>query len=369
MDRIKPHGEPGTRLGKFFVLSMILLFSMGCGSASKADSRKPHHTKDGFRNVHTHEERGFSDFLKWRWNRLSKDFPPREDYRFAPVKNDPEFLKRNREQITVTWIGHATVLLQLNGMNVLTDPVFSDRASPVKWAGPKRVAKPGLALEDLPPIDLVVISHDHYDALDEESVVKLHERAANHQTVFCVPLGLKRWFEEHGISGAVELDWWDEHTEGEVVITAVPVQHWSKRSVFSRNQTLWAGWVIRSHSFRFLFVGDSGYTAHFKEIAARFGPFDLAAIPIGAYEPRWFMHPHHLSPQEAVQVHLDVRSKKSVAIHWGTFILTDEPLDEPPRRLEEAKKEKGLSDEEFVALGHGETIVLDESNPLDEENR
>jgi L-ascorbate metabolism protein UlaG (beta-lactamase superfamily) len=352
-----------SQMGRLFVVGMIVLFSMSCGSTSKANSGKPHHTRNGFRNVHPHEEHGFSDFLKWRWDRRSIDVPPPEDYGFAPVKNDPDFLKRNREQTTLTWIGHATILLQLDGMNILTDPVFSDRASPVQWAGPERVVKPGLALEYLPPIDLVVISHDHFDALDKESVIKLHERAGNQKTVFCVPLGLKSWFEDQGISGAVELDWWDEHTMGNLAITAVPVQHWSKRSVFSRNKTLWAGWVIRSSDFRFLFVGDSGYTPHFKEIAGRLGPFDLAAIPIGAYEPRWFMHPHHLSPEEAVQTHLDVRSKKSVAIHWGTFILTDEPLDEPPKRLEAAKKAKGLSDEEFVALGHGETIILNESSP------
>jgi L-ascorbate metabolism protein UlaG (beta-lactamase superfamily) len=158
---------------------------------------------------------------------------------------------------------------------------------------------------------------------------------------------------------AEELDWWDEYAEGGLFFTAVPVQHWSKRSLFSRNDTLWAGWVIRSKDFRFLFVGDSGYTPHFKEIADRLGPFDLSAIPIGAYEPRWFMRPHHISPEEAVQVHLDVRSRKSVGIHWGTFVLTDEPLDEPPERLEKAKTEKGLSAEEFVVLQHGETIIVD----------
>ena len=174
---------------------------------------------------------------------------------------------------------------------------------------------------------------------------------------FFVPLGLKDWFQDLGINRVVELDWWDQYEERELIITAVPVQHWSKRSPFSRNKTLWAGWVVQSKNFRFLFAGDSGYTPHFKEIGDKLGPFDLAAIPIGAYEPRWFMRPHHITPEEAVQVHLDVRSKKSVAIHWGTFILTDEPLDEPPKRLKTARQNKGLSENEFLVFKHGETMV------------
>jgi L-ascorbate metabolism protein UlaG (beta-lactamase superfamily) len=140
---------------------------------------------------------------------------------------------------------------------------------------------------------------------------------------------------------------------------AVPVQHWSKRSMFSRNNTLWAGWVIKSDTFRFFFVGDTGYAPHFKTIGDKLGPFDLAAIPIGAYEPRWFMSKHHVNPEEAVQIHMDVQSKTSVAIHWGTFILTDEPLDEPPKRLSSALQEKQIPKEDFVVLQHGQTIILD----------
>lgn len=218
---------------------------------------------------------------------------------------------------------------------------------------------PGVALEELPAIDIVVISHDHYDSLDKGSIVRLYERDGGKSTRFFVPLGFKDWFADLGISNVVELDWWDYHDEGGLKIAAVPVHHWSQRGLISQNKTLWAGWVITSPNFRFFFCGDTGYTPIFKEIGSRLGPFDLSAIPIGAYEPRWFMRYHHISPEEAVQVHLDIRSRTSVAIHWGTFILTDEPLDEPPQRLERALEERGLPREAFLVLAHGQTIVLD----------
>jgi L-ascorbate metabolism protein UlaG (beta-lactamase superfamily) len=154
------------------------------------------------------------------------------------------------------------------------------------------------------------------------------------------------------------MDWWDSRNEMGVEINMVPVQHWSKRKLLSKNKSLWGGWVIRSKNFNFLFVGDTGFTPHFLEIGRRLGPFDLAAIPIGAYEPRWFMRSHHMNPEEAVEAHLNLRSQKSVAIHWGTFALTDEPLDEPPIRLKKAVKEKEMPPETFLILKHGESIIL-----------
>ncbi len=287
------------------------------------------------------------------------DLPSPESFNFPLAKNDPVFLKNNRLKTTLTWIGHATMLLQLRGRNILTDPHFSDRASPVQWVGPKRVVPPGLSLEDLPAIDIVVISHDHYDSLDTSSILSLANRPAGDRTTFYVPLGLKAWFNDLGIKRVFELDWWDSRKADNLEIIAVPVHHWSKRILVSRNRTLWAGWVIKAHDFSFFFAGDSGYKPIFKEIGHRLGPFDLSAIPIGAYEPRWFMRHHHMSPGEAVQVHLDVGSKKSVGMHWGTFPLTDEPLDEPPKELEKARKSYKLAPDEFVVLKHGETMILD----------
>jgi len=320
---------------------------------------KPHHRDGGYRNIYNHHEPGLGAFLKWRWERLWKKIPANSSYHFPLAANDPDFLKSNRTLTTCTWIGHATVLLQLGGKNILTDPLFSERASPVQWVGPQRVVPPGIALDDLPSIDYVVISHDHYDSLDSCTVKRLCNRPDGRLTRFLVPLGFKKWFNQLGVENVTEMDWWDSADLNGLTFTAVPVQHWGKRSLFDRNNRLWVGWAIKSERFNFLFAGDSGYTPHFAEIGERLGPFDLAAIPIGAYEPRWFMKSHHLSPEEAIMVHRDIRSKKSIAIHWGTFVLTDEPLDEPPKRLEAARTNMGIPDNEFLILQHGGTIIID----------
>jgi L-ascorbate metabolism protein UlaG (beta-lactamase superfamily) len=281
-----------------------------------------------------------------------------QNYNFTPAQNNAAFLRSNHTLNTLTWIGHATVLLQLEGKNILTDPHFSTYASPLRLAGLQRVIRPGLSLEELPKIDMVVISHDHYDSLDTQTIKKLHDLEQSKETTFFVPLGLKRWLKRRGIRRVVELDWWESHGQGKFKITAVPAQHWSKRSLFFKNKTLWAGWVVQTKDFKFFFAGDTGYSPIFREIGRKLGPFDVSAIPIGAYEPRWFMHHHHVSPEEALQIHLDVLSKKSVAIHWGTFVLTDEPLDEPPQRLKTALKKKQIPDDVFLSIKHGETIML-----------
>lgn len=343
---------------RYLTLGFICMTALNC-AAQTPSADKPHHTSGGFRNVHVYEENGFADFLKWRRERAKLEIPGPESYHFPLAKNDPGFLKQNRDKNTVTWIGHATLLLQVAGYNILTDPHFSKRTSPVQWAGPERVAPPGLALEDLPPIDIVVISHDHYDSLDEQTIKKLRQRPGGEKTRFYIPLGLKNWFAIRGVDQVIEMDWWDRQRDGDLEIIAVPVQHWSKRSLFSRNKTLWAGWVISAKDFRFIFVGDTGYAPHFKEIGEKLGPFDLAAIPIGAYEPRWFMKSHHVNPEEAVQIHKELRTQKSVAIHWGTFILTDEPLDEPPKRLASALQQNQISQEDFLVPQHGQTLLLD----------
>ena len=288
-----------------------------------------------------------------------KKIPSADSYNFPLAKNDPLFLRSNRNHTTLTWIGHATMLFQLHGKNILTDPQFSDRASPVQWAGPKRLVPPGISIENLPDIDIVIISHDHYDSLDTNTVRKLYSRSGGDKTAFFVPLGLKEWFQKLGVTNVIEMDWWQEHEKDGLRIIATPMQHWGKRSPFARNEHLWASWVIMADDFRFYFGGDTGYSPHFNETGGRFGPFDLAALPIGAYEPRWFMKDYHINPEEAVQAHIDLRSRKSVAMHWGTFMLTDEPLDEPPIMLKKAMLEKGIPENEFLVLQHGETVTLE----------
>jgi L-ascorbate metabolism protein UlaG (beta-lactamase superfamily) len=335
-----------------------MLFSSSCAAQipDTAGTRSP---DTDFQNTYLDEDHTFFDFLKWRWERLGKEIPPPESYSFPLAENDPSFLKSNREKTTLTWIGHATVLFQIQGKNILTDPHFSERASPVQWAGPRRVVPPGIDLKDLPHIDFVIISHDHYDSLDTQTMKQLYNRERGDETAFLVPLGLKRWFQRLGIHNVIERNWWEGYETEGLKIIATPMQHWGKRSPFSRNEHLWASWVVMSEDFHFYFGGDTGYSPHFREIGQKYGPFDLSMIPIGAYEPRWFMKNHHINPEEAVQAHIDLGSMQSVAIHWGTFMLTDEPLDEPPVRLGEALAQQGISPEGFRVLQHGETIILD----------
>ena len=316
------------------------------------DSAMPHRAADGFRNNYPHADKG--GFWRWKWDQLRDGLPrnPEEGYRFATATPD---LVANP---SVTWVGHATVLLRMGGLSLLTDPHFSERASPVTFAGPKRVVPPVPALDGLPHIDAVVISHNHYDHLDQESVRRLAEQPGGSPRFF-VPLGLKDWFARRGIQDVVELDWWESMEYRGLRIDFVSVQHWSKRTLSDENQTLWGGWVIRHPELSFFFAGDAGHSKDFGDIREKFGGFDLAAIPIGAYAPRWFMRIMHLDPAEAVRAHQDLNARQSLAIHWGTFAnLTDESLYEPPLKLVEERRKAGLADDAFLVLRHGETLVL-----------
>ncbi len=306
-----------------------------------------------FRNRYPAADHGGGNALKWMFEFAFEKWQPVE---FPLAQNRPAWLAANRSEPSLTWIGHASFLLQLDGLNVLTDPVFGARASPFTFAGPRRLTPVGLAINQLPPIDLVLISHNHYDHLDDASVRRL---AQDHpQAQFVVPLGLKVWFAERGITRVVELEWWQSATLGAARVTSVPVQHFSGRSLRDRNATQWCGLVLELGGRRVLFAGDTGYSKDFADIGARFAPFDLALLPIGAYDPRWFMAAVHVNPEEAVQIHLDIDSRLSVAMHWGTFRLTSEPLDEPPQRLAAALRAAGVSEQSFVVYQHGETRVL-----------
>ena len=265
--------------------------------------------------------------------------------------------------VQATWLGHSTFLVQMEGLNFLTDPIFEETCSPLPSVIPARVVKPALTATstDLPTIDAVVISHNHYDHLCEKSVLQLYKRFGDNLTWF-VPLGLKAWFKNRKIKSVVEMDWMEEHTfkseKATISLVFTPAQHWSMRSIFNRNDSLWGGWAIVSPKSKFWFAGDTGYSTVFKSIGDKLGPFDLSAIPIGAYSPRWFMKPQHINPEEAVVVHKEVSSRYSVAMHFATFLLTDEALDEPVRRLKAAIKQLGMREDEFVAIKHGGTISV-----------
>ncbi len=340
-------------------LLILLLVASGCETTrAQSDPAKPHHTAERFRN--NYQQDPPQSFWKWQWQRLTGDLPapPEGGYHFPLLKPDVGFLKANRSQRNITWIGHATLLLQTNGLNILTDPHLTSRASPVSFAGPKRVVAPALDFATLPHIDAVLISHNHYDHLDLDTVVGLN-RQAGAPPLFLVPLGLKAWFKEQGIDNVEEYDWWEKIERLGIHFYLVPVQHWSRRTLTDRNQSLWGGWVVEAADFRFMFCGDTGYSNDFKDIGKRFGSFDLAAIPIGAYEPRWFMKGQHVNPDEAVMIHRDLNARQSIAMHWGTFVLTDELLTDPPQQLESALARQGVPLEKFWVFKHGETRRLD----------
>ena len=344
-----------------YILIMVIGLQMSCSVNPSYDSAKAHHTKSGFRNVYYQDDKGLWEFLKWRWEKFFKDIPDIDDYHFEIDSSQHHLLRNNHNRTSLTWIGHATFLIQFKGLNILTDPQFSRRASPVSWFGPERVVEPALKIADLPEIDVVVISHDHYDSLDLNSVKALAVHNQTRPLIFLVPLGLRSWFEEIELEDVqvVELDWGQAHTVRNTLFTAEPSQHWSKRSLFDTYERLWASWVIESGQQKIFFAGDTGYAPHFAQLGEKYGGFDLALIPIGAYEPRWFMKSHHVNPDEAVKIHRDIKSKYSVAMHWGTFILTDEPLDEPPIRLNEALQKYNIPESEFEAYKHGESRFLE----------
>jgi N-acyl-phosphatidylethanolamine-hydrolysing phospholipase D len=315
---------------------------------------KPFNLENGiFVNNFIRHQKSFKDL--WKWRKEAKNRP--DPISFPLIKNDPNYLNQNKSDTTLTWVGHATFLFQLNGYNVLTDPHFSRRASPLSFMGPERTTPPGLEIKDLPLIDVVVISHNHYDHLDKQSIQSLIKRQENKQPVFFVPLKLKKTLQNFGATNIIEHEWWQVSKYKQLEIHSVPVQHWSKRSLNDTNKTLWCGWVIKSKNFQYFFVGDTGYSKDFENIKKKFGPMDLASIPIGAYEPRWFMKDSHCNVEEAIQIHKDIKSKKSIAMHWGTFQLTDEPMDEPIQLLSKLTQ-KLDNPKKFTALMHGQTIKI-----------
>ena len=264
----------------------------------------------------------------------------------------------------VTFVNHATTLIQMNGLNILTDPIWSERCSPFSWVGPKRVRPPGIRFEDLPPIDIVLISHNHYDHMDLPTV---HRLADKHHPRFFVGLGNKAFLESEGIDKVSELDWWQstELAPG-VKLTAVPAQHFSNRSLCDARRALWTGFAVAGPSGTAYFAGDTGLGPHFAEIHERIGPIRLAILPIGAYKPEWFMHAVHMSPADALRAHEILRSSTSVAMHFGTFQLGDDGQDDAPRDLAKALAEAGQPEPRFWVLGFGEgrDVPADTNRPL-----
>tara|TARA_B100001059_G_C17832667_1_gene585755 strand:+ start:313 stop:1434 length:1122 start_codon:yes stop_codon:yes gene_type:complete len=337
----------------------------------KEPSLPAHHIGNKFRNPYlpSDYQPSFIAFLKARlfddmtWPDEPENY--KEYWQAANLEriHNPDF---NKAQATL--IGHSTVLLQYKGINILTDPIFSERSSFSQNIGPKRYTPPALSIDQLPKIDIIVISHNHYDHLDTTSVKgltssKFITSINGEQPLWLVPLGLKKWFSQFEVTNIKEMDWWQEHTLNGLTIQAQPSQHWSRRSLFDTNQSLWASWAFTwsekdtdSKGFTAWFGGDTGYNPYqFKEIGLALGEVDLAMIPIGAYEPRWFMKTQHVNPSDAVKIFKDINAKSAFGIHWNTFVLTAEAVDEPPKALEKALQKNGINAEQFQAINIGST--------------
>lgn len=295
----------------------------------------------------------FRELLKWKLNGQAARWPVTVANGHAPEL--PMELRTG--QAAVTFVNHATFLIQLPGLNLLTDPVWSDRVSPVGWAGPKRIRPPGLVWDELPRIDAVLLSHNHYDHWDTPTLRRLHERF---RPQFISGLGNAAFLEHLGIPDGEDLDWWQ--TSGKVSearIVFCPARHWSNRGGGNRNTTLWGSFYIQQDHQKIYFGGDTGWHGHFQEIRQKLGSPSLALLPIGAYEPRWFMASMHMNPAEAVQAHLALGAERSMGMHYGTWQLTDEGLDDPVNDLKAACNAQGLPDGVFSPASHGKTVLAD----------
>jgi L-ascorbate metabolism protein UlaG (beta-lactamase superfamily) len=303
---------------------------------------KRHHTAKGFKHDESFKIK-ISEFLRWRLAR--KVLPPKMGYDgFNQLWSQQVDLSLPDDR--VWWIGHSTTLSRLGGKMILTDPIFSQRASPLQLIGPKRRTLPALDIEQLPKIDFIVISHNHYDHFDYPSIRQLLTRFPH--VVIMVPLGLKRILLKWGAKNVVELDWWDCSTIDGLTFSATPAIHWSNRGLFDVNKALWCGWMIEAKTANqnqtktVYFMGDTCYSAELKEIAKRFPSINLALIPIGAYAPRWYMQSQHIDPKQAVQLYDELQCQSAIAIHWGAFELADEPLDEPAQLLNDHKADRAF---------------------------
>jgi L-ascorbate metabolism protein UlaG (beta-lactamase superfamily) len=308
--------------------------------------KSDHCDGERFFNPYRRADRSFAEIVRWMRTRHPTPWPesmPLRAHEPPPPRVDPG-------RAAIAFVGHSTFLIRTASAVLITDPVFTSHAGPLGRLGPRRVRPPAIAPDALPPIDIVLVSHNHYDHFQPSSLRLFADRPS-----FVAPLGLASALPR---ARRVELDWWQSTTVGAATITSVPAQHFSARTPWDRNRTLWCGFVVQADGVTVYFAGDTGYSPHFAEIAERFPFIDVALLPIGAYEPRWFMTPAHMNPEEAVRAHLDLRPRLSIGMHFGTFQLTDEGIDDPVRALEQARAAAGVSPAAFRVLDFGETLMV-----------
>jgi L-ascorbate metabolism protein UlaG (beta-lactamase superfamily) len=305
-----------------------------------------------FSNPGNVQPAGFRDLIKWVRHRERGEWKEIKEveYGAAPAESI------GGDSIVVTFVNHSTFLVQTEGLNILTDPVWSEYASPVSYAGPKRMRPPGIRFEDLPHIDIILLTHNHYDHLDIKTLKKL---AKLHDPVIYTSLGVGLFLKKRGIENFTEMDWWDEVvTAGDLKLICTPAQHFSGRGMFDRDKTLWSGFALQTEKGSIYYSGDTGFGEFFNEIAERLDPVRLAFLPIGAYKPSWFMAPIHTSPADAVKIHQILRSPKSIGMHFGTFPLADDGQDDPEKDLKMALKGEGINEIDFIVPMEGVRIVI-----------
>jgi len=298
------------------------------------------------------EPKGFKDLLKWFRTRERGEWKEIKGIGFGPAPAE----KVEGDSIVVTFINHSTFLIQTMGLNILTDPVWGERASPVPFSGPKRMRPPGIRFEDLPKIDLILLTHNHYDHLDIKTMKQLSDKF--NPAIYC-PLGVGKYLERNGIGNITEMDWWDEiNIDSSLSLVCTPAQHFSGRGMFDRDRTLWSGFALRTEKGSIYYSGDTGYGDFFAEIAKRISPIRLSFLPIGAYKPQWFMADIHTSPADAVRVHQILKSPLSLGMHFGTFPLADDGMEEPAEELRRVIEREGIAEGEFILLEEGKKIML-----------
>lgn len=327
-------------------LILLLYLSAPVYKGPKSD----HFNGKKFKNYGNVKEAGLLDVLKWAINRKRK----------KPIQNKIEVAQtipeiKVEKGIKLTMINHTTVLIQFDGINILTDPIWSERASPFQWIGPKRKTIPGVRFNDLPPLDYILLTHNHYDHLDINTLMRLYKK---YTPQIITPLGVGAFLRQKGILAVHEMDWWERITLKKCLLHSVPAQHFSGRGAIDRNRTLWCGFVIETEQGNIYFAGDTGYGIHIKKIKERFEKIDLGLLPVGAYKPSWFMSPIHISPFEAVNIHCELQINYSIATHFGTFALADEEWDEPIQDLEQALIQKGYSKDSFITLYNGQSFAF-----------
>lgn len=350
------HASIWARVCVLLSLTLPLTFLWGCKSMPFSQetqikvSRSPQWRDGKFRNK---LPRGKISIFKILWKSIFNGAETKPKQKIPVLhRSQEEFLTPPTSGLRITWLGHSSILIEIDGKRVLTDPVWSERVSPVSWAGPKRFFEPPLKLEDLPPLDAVVISHDHFDHLDEATLSMLKERVP----LFAVPLGVDSYLEKLGIprERIQTLDWWEDVQIGDVTLTATPARHFSGRSLFKQDPTLWAGWAIAGPKHRVFFSGDTAMFPGFKDIGQRLGPFDITLIETGAYDALWANS--HLGPEQAAQAHRMLAGRWMMPIHWGTFDLANHSWTEPVERLLVESQKDAL---QVVVPQPGQSIDID----------